>query len=245
MRKKYKNLYVFIITIMFGITMFSSNVLAHSLTPLAKMYTKQKAGGYYHFAIGDWYHPNGKIVSYYWANSTVKSYFSTAIVGGINMWDGIIGIKETESKNAQMKVSYNPNIAADTAAYVVCTLPSNGHYEPGGVTTEMVIGNITKYSQTDKNKVLGHELGHVWGMEDLYDVNKNLSSIYANPYFYPKATQGDRNGIHICLNNPWYYASGPDRRAKYQKAPGVWAKNETLIINGKSCRFDANGFLVE
>ena len=63
------------------------------------------------------------------------------------------------------------------------------------------------------------------GCCNLYDVNKNLSSIYANPYFYPKATQGDRNGIHICLNNPWYYASGPDRRAKYQKAPGVWAQN--------------------
>lgn len=245
MKKKFKDIFVLIFVSAFIVTILPSEVFAHSLTPWAKMYTKQKAGGAYHFAIGDDYHPNGNTVNYYWANSTAKNYFSSAMTGGANMWDGIIKAKETTSQNAHLKVSYNPNIAAGIAAYVVCYTPSNGHYAPGGQTTEMVIGNITKYTQTKKNMVLGHELGHVWGMEDLYDVNTNLASIYSKTYTYPKATQGDRNGIYICLNTPWYYASGPDRRAKYQKAPGVWAKNETLIINGKSCRFDANGYLVQ
>lgn len=245
MKKVLRSMVVCISMIMFATMNLSMIVSAHSLTPWAKLYTKEKAGGYYHFAIGDCYHPNGNTVNYYWANSTVKNYFSSAMTGGANMWGGIIIPKETNSQNAHMKVSYNPNIAANVAAYVVCIGPSIGHYEPSGTRTEMVIGNITSYSQTNKNKVIGHELGHVWGMDDIYDVNDTLASIYSRPYLYPMATQGDRNGIYICLNNPWYYASGPDRRAKYQKAPGVWAKNETLVINGKTCCFDANGYLIE
>ena len=114
------------------------------------------------------------------------------------------------------------------AAYTVCYLAATNdyHYEPNGQTTEIVIGNITNYSQSDKNKVLGHELGYVWGLQDLYNDYTNLASIYCNSYKYPKATQGDQNGMNICLNLPWYYESGPDRRPKYQKAPGVWAKTK-------------------
>lgn len=221
-----------------------NNVCAHSLTPWSKIYTKQKAGGNYHFAISDAYHVNGNTVNYYWDNSTTKKYFDSSIKGGISMWDGIIKIKETDEKNAQLKITYNPDMTKNMIAYVNCTTPSLGHYSSNGVRAELVVSDIRNSKQFHKNSVFGHELGHVWGMDDLYDVNTNLASIYSKGDTYPKATQGDRNGMYICLNKPWYYASGPDRRAKYQKAPGVWAKNETLVIDGKSCKFDKNGYLV-
>ena len=38
--------------------------------------------------------------------------------------------------------------------------------------------------------------------------------------------------------------SGPDRRAKYQKAPGVWARNESIEILGKLYTFDADGYVI-
>lgn len=221
--------------------------MAHALKPWADMYTQKKAGGNYHFAIGNWYHPNGSGLNYYWVNSTTKNYFSTAMTEGVGMWDGMINVKETTVQNAQMSVVYNPNISVDIGAYVNCTVhvdDSDGHYKPQGSIAEMVLGNITGYSKKNKMQVLGHELGHVWGLMDLADITPKLSSIYASPYTYPKATQGDRNGMYICLNTPWYYASGPDRRAKYQKAPGIWAKSETLIIQGKKCTFDAKGYLI-
>lgn len=240
MKKIIKYISAFVATFMTITAVMPASASAHSLTAWANIYTKNKAGGNYHFAIGDVYHVDGNNVNYYWANNTTKKYFSDSMLYGVGLWNGMISATETTSANAHMKVTYNPNIG-DALAYVVCYEPSYGHYSPNETTTEMVLGNITGNSQKHKSEIIRHELGHVWGIDDLYDVNTTLESIYSQGDKYDYPTRHDKNALRIGLNNPWFYNS--DGTRKYQKSPGVWAKNETLNINGDSYKFDSNGIL--
>lgn len=244
MNKKIKKVFMYIFS-MTIVMMTPCLVSAHSLTPWAALYTPERAGGNFQFSIGDFYHPPTNYVDYYFENSVARNNFLYSFSDGRDEWGGMIITNETTFLDrAIFKIQYNPNIAASTAAYVECVSPSVGHYGPGEISTKMVVGNITNYSQKNQAQVFAHELGHAFGINDLYQVNDNLSSIYSNTYRYPSATQMDRNALYICLDIPWYYMSGPDRRAKYQKAPGVWARNESIEILGKLYTFDADGYVI-
>lgn len=240
MRKTIKFTFIIVMAIVTMTTVMSTSVSAHSLKSWSNIYTVDKAGGDYHFAIDDICHIDGNNVDYYWANTTTKNYFADAMEYGTWLWNGMIFTTETNSSNAQLKVSYNPNIG-DILAYVDCYSSSYGHYTANGVTTQMVLCDITGTTQKHKNEIVRHELGHLWGLCDLYNDNTTLESIYSQGDKYDYPTRHDKNAMRIGLNSPWFYNSNGTR--KYQKSPGVWAKNETLNINGDSFKFDANGIL--
>ncbi len=223
-----------------------STVSAHRLTSWSNLYSADNAGGAYQFGIGDYYHVNGRNANYFWDNSTAKSYFSSALAGGVNMWDGMITVTETNQSSAHFKITYNPNVIVNAAADVVCYYTSNGHYHygPDEIITTMHIYNILNYSQSDKIKVLGHELGHLWGIKDLYNIGKNdLNSIYSQPYSFDKATRHDKNAMYICLNNPWFDTGNSNARWKRQISPGVWAKNKWLNLGSNAYYFNSSGIM--
>lgn len=216
-----------------------SSVAAHSLTSWANKYPASNAGGSYHFGIGDCFHINGSNAKYYWANGTTKSYFSTSFINGASAWGGLITCNEvTNFSDAHVKIEYNPNKVGNYAAYVTTIGPSIGHYEPGSSPTEMVVGAITGYTSTEKKQVFTHEIGHLWGIEDLYDYNTGLNSIYSDTYAFNAPTRHDTNAMRICLNS-LYFNTG--NGWKYQKSPGVWAKDEWIAKYGKTNYFDKNG----
>ena len=77
----------------------------------------------------------------------------------------------------------------------------------------------------EQSKIIAHELGHLWGIADLYKFHDGLDSIYCNG---PTVTRHDLNVMRIGLGNPEFETA--DGRWKYQKSPNVWAENEW--ING-------------
>ena len=121
MKKISKLLSIFIvINVLVVIFNFSFiTVSAHSLTSWSNLYSKNNAGGEYQFAIGDYYHVNGKNANYYWDNNTTKSYFSSALAGGVKMWGGMITATETNKSSAHFKITYNPNVIVKAAADVL------------------------------------------------------------------------------------------------------------------------------
>lgn len=229
--------YAFLVT-MIVFLCFPCVTSAHSLTEWANRYTQEKAGGAYQFAIGAWTHISGNTVKYYWADSTVKNYFSGSLPGAVSAWCGMIAASETTPSNACVKIAYDPDIVQDAAAYV-SIYSSPDHFDPKGQTTQMVIGNITSYNDNSKKIVIAHELGHLWGINDLYTVGKeDLESIYSQGYSFPTATRHDRNALFIGLGMPYFVDA--DGRTWYQKSPGVWANNEWLNICGQECYFHNN-----
>lgn len=243
---------------LFAATTFSA--AAHSLTPWSKAYNYDNAdrGSNHEFAIGDFYHISGRTFNYYWDDSwedaSLKNKTEEALKDGVALWDGMISVKETNRSEAHAVIRYDPEECKgiiydgrDAAALVHTSRPS-GHYVPGEVMTEMVIGDIVNYSLSEIAEVLCHELGHLWGIDDLYQHDggggkTDLDSIYSNTTgLISMPTRHDRNAMFIGINQPWFVDE--NNRVKYQKsvsASGVvtWAKNETY--NGYI--FDSNGYL--
>ncbi len=234
-------------TIVFAVANPLSTVFSHDLSPWANKYSASNAGGSYQFGIMGACHINGKTVNYYWENSTVESYFSSSLNSAVSMWGGMINATKTDNSSAHLRITYNPNITADGyAAYVlVKDGDENKHFRTGRPLgqedVEMVIGNITSDSQTTKSIYLTHELGHLWGIDDLYNIPNlgNLDSIYSSVFGAP--TRHDKNAMNICLNNPFFDTGNG---WKYQKSPGVWANSEWINKGGKAHYFDSAGIKV-
>ena len=85
-------------------------------------------------------------------------------------------------------------------------------------------------------QVLGHKLGHLFGITDLYNVYTNLDNIYSQWYSFTTATRHDKNAMRIRLNNPEFYTRSG---WKYQKSPGIWAANESVSNH----YYNASGFV--
>jgi hypothetical protein len=81
---------------------------------------------------------------------------------------------------------------------------------------------------------LAHELGHLWGIDDLYTHDKkNLDSIYSKPFSFSSVSsvsRHDKNAMRIGLNDLWFY--GANGAWYYQPSAGVWSTSEWKQIGG-------------
>ena len=207
----------------------SFKTYAHCLTSWSIQYPASGANSTNSFGICDAYHIKGRTGYYKWDNSTVRNYFNDALLAGESAWGDMIDIIE-DNGQACFTIKYNPNIASGAAAETIVYGPSYGHYSSDEIQTEVVIGDIVNYSFDNKKKVLTHELGHLWGIEDLYGYYTNLNSIYSNTYAYDYPTRHDKNAMYICQDRPWYYDS--NNNLKFLKAPGQFASNEWVYSHG-------------
>lgn len=245
-----------VILLMFGVLLaaMTFSASAHSLPPWSKAYNYDNAGGNHPFAIKNGSHISGRTFNYYWRDSFVKNNFKSALIDAVALWDGMISIKETSPSEAHAVIRYSPEdckkvqIYGDAIADAFVSSPptSSGHYIPGEEMTQMVIGDITNNSHENIVQTLAHELGHLWGINDIYYRNNkigktDLNSIYSDTNL-PKPTIHDKNAMFIGINKPWFVDT--NGKVKYQKSVNAsgaitWAKNETY--NGHI--FDSNGYL--
>ena len=204
-----------------------SSTSAHILTDWSEYYPAAESNGVDNFGIIDGCHVNGRKVNFKWNNSTVKSYFNTALIQAESMWGNLIDAIEVSS-NGSFEIQYDPDPTNDFAGYVI--VESGEHYIDGQHTTKMVIANITEYTALEKSQVFAHELGHLWAIDDLYDYYSNLQSIYSNSYAFTSATRHDKNAMYICQDRPWYKDSSGNW--KFLKSPGRFAVNEWAYTIG-------------
>lgn len=73
-----------------------------------------------------------------------------------------------------------------------------------------------------------HEVGHLWGLDDIYKNRQDLDCIYSNlSKYFP--TRHDKNGLRIGINNLWYE---PVNGAWwYQPKPDEWHLRGDVVGN--------------
>ena len=234
------------ILITVGTTMLTTSVFsasAHYLNDWANKYTWEAADTTNSFTINYSYHMDGNTTNYYFANSVAESYFATPIKQGFTMWGDLISGTKTAALSAHTKMSYDPGASPGGHPAIEWSRAGDGnhHFRRGYNDAEIIFyKEATTYTATEKKQLAGHELGHLWGIGDLYNHGKDkLESIYSQGYAFNSATRHDRNAIRIGLNNLNYDTGNG---WKHQKSPGVWAKNEwagRYYYNASGMRVDA------
>ena len=238
---KAKQIIAILLTATF-ITMPVIEVSAHNLYSWSQYYTQQRAfsGQDNQFSMGYRYHNNGRVLKYYWNNNTAKNRLQSNVNTAAARWGGMISVQETSRAEAVAEFLYDPDGAVgNIAAYVMSNSgDANTHFRPGVRDSWMVVYNIPHHTNESNNRLVMHELGHFWGVGDLYTYsNAYRESIYAkNSYDFATPTRHDKNALYIGLNEPWYLHS--DNRWYYQKSCEVWANSEWRDISGSKFYFD-------
>jgi len=241
-----------VIAIVIVATIVSISAFAHSLQSWANYYTPNNAitNSAFQFTIDYSYHMSGNSINYFWADNTAKTYFETALTDAFSSsWGGMISGTETASSSAHLKIIYDIATQPPDAAAVANRYggDANHHFRKGSQGNSKHDAEVTffkdsaSYSSTDKQRLAAHELGHLWGIGDLYNHlnGTNLESIYSQPYYYATATRHDINAMNIGLNNPWF--QNVDNKIRYLKSPGIWAVYEWIQ---DIYFFNSNGNLV-
>lgn len=111
------------------------------------------------------------------------------------------------------------------------------HIRQGAGDSKIVFYSPSISSYNEKLRVATHEIGHLWGIDDLYTVNTNLDSIYSKTSC-TTATRHDLNALRIGLNNLWYDPGTGDVWS-YQESPNVFHLRADVNFDGSITASDA------
>jgi hypothetical protein len=238
---KLKRIFAFLLAavVLSSLTMSSS---AHSLRAWADLYTAQAANSTYSFAINNSFHMEGNVVNYFICSNSLsklsssqRKAFRNTVTAGFEKWNGVIRGVETSSANAHVRIWYNSD--SKLTQWATCSRiggDANRHYRRGVQSHGrhdseifLTVGGMAQ-SSGKRATIMAHEIGHLYGIGDTYQVNRNLASIYSDfgHSRYSNPTRHDFNALRIGLNRPFFLTGSGNWR--YQKSPGVWARNEWI-----------------
>lgn len=205
---------------------------AHDLYEWSYHYPASEADQNNSFGIGYSCHVKGRTTYYSWADNSVASYFGSALQAAENSWGGMINIENDSSLASwTISIAYDNQLSGEVEMLVSTVNSGYNHYSLNEGHGLLLINEFTKnYSAEEKRKCLTHELGHFWGISDLYYYNLNLNSIYSNQYSFAEPTRHDKNAMYIGQDRPWYYDA--NNNLKFLKKPEVFAANEWVYSVG-------------
>ena len=240
-KKVIKHFSILMVYIICFSCIFSYSASAHFLSSWASYYPASSANSTYSFGIDNSVHINGTKIKYYWANSTVSSYYATALSLAFTKWGGLIsGTNVSSTAYAHITISYTSTLSP--AGYAALA-----HMNSGDTNQHIRIGyndaylemfkTLNPYTDEQNARLIAHEVGHFWGIDDLSGTS--LHSIYREDWWnVEKPTYHDRNAMRIGLNDLWFNPGG-NQVWKYQPAPGTFIKRADVNQNGTVNSSDA------
>jgi len=214
---------------------------AYDLSGWKDVYDPHNANTETSFGFSNGRHMDGNVLYYYWADQQAKDKLGSALAEGVGMWDGMIIANETtDPQAADITISYDDDINAEYPAVTIRYGSIKDEIRPGQGDAEIIVHyEPANSTDTTNMQMMGHELGHLWDIDDLYTYGlTNLDSMYSQLYVYDEATRQDMNAMYIAQDNPWFLDE--NNKWRHYLSPGVWVQNDFLNIDGFRYYFGAD-----
>ena len=188
------------------------NVYAHSLASWTEEYSVANVWIHY-FYLQNHRHVDGSELYYHFTNNASENVLDEPTQLGITKWIGLIhGTKTILGFNAHVNITYNNEInPGGKLGETVVTLPSENNYH---IRRHRLVrdASITIFHNPNTtpsdSTVMAHELGHLWGIGDIYTTFwGNLfadESLYGGTSTLRMPTRNDRNALRIGIEDYWY-----------------------------------------
>nr|MDD6335383.1 matrixin family metalloprotease [bacterium] len=113
-------------------------------------------------------------------DAQVQSSYSSIISSGKALWGSAINFSTTAPGNAGVQniitSSSTPNTEGPASTQIISINASSGHITQWRMT---IYSALFDEKATDmKKKIIAHEIGHVYGLDHLYDASKYTSLMY-------------------------------------------------------------------
>lgn len=205
MKKKCKTIAMILVFQVLFFLVFSFPVSAHNLSPWADYFCFEHAMLYGFYLDSSCRHIDGNVVQYNFSGNA-EDYYGQAVPNGIAMWGGLISGQVT-SLHRKVVIKYVDTVQADGTlgtTYRPSVSGSNYHLS---FTSHATI-TFYKFTQDESGKralVAAHEIGHLYGLKDMYNTGYDYSSthIMGKASNMTGASSSDRNGLRIGLANYW------------------------------------------
>ncbi|MCL2083617.1 MAG: hypothetical protein FWH04_10380, partial [Oscillospiraceae bacterium] len=155
-------------------------------------------------------HAKSKKYDYRYSSKAIKDKYVSFFSSGIGIWGNLIDMREKDkSKNV---VAEGPLRPSSTLAIAKVSYNKGKQHITRWMITVNTEGRFMSISTTGKNRIMGHEIGHVYGLGDLYDAKnrgKLMVGIYEN---MGGITASDKRGMEVMTGAHKKHAKGNDRR---------------------------------
>ncbi|MCL2081783.1 MAG: hypothetical protein FWH04_00880 [Oscillospiraceae bacterium] len=157
----------------------------------------------------DFLHAKSKKYDYRYSSKAIKDKYGSFFEAGIRIWGNYIDMREKDrSKNI---VREAPLDDPDVLAQANSTYKKGKQHIIRWTITVNTKGIFMARPTTGKNRIMGHEIGHVYGLGDLYDAKnrgKLMLGIYGN---MGGITASDKRGMEVMTGVHKKHAKGKDR----------------------------------
>lgn len=159
-------------------------------------------------------HMASKTTSYYAVSESVRAIYNGYVTNGASMWGSYISMSYSTSG-----IGYIYAVNDSTTGATASTKTYAGN---DGITTGWYIcinsyffdGNTTE----GKNRTLAHEIGHVYGLGDLYESNYSSQIMYGYYSITKNVTSNDKNGMTVVTETHTHSSFYPQVYEQYSSA---------------------------
>lgn len=184
-------------------------VYAHSLELWANAYSDATVNNVY-FKIHNSRHIDGNIIYYHFSNNTTQTEYGNAFLTGIALWGGLISGVSTSSYSAHTTVQYKNRIGVGGIlgeTQIEAITGDSYHIRRNTILKDSKIVFYNYNGTYPRSAVAAHELGHLWGIADLY--NTVWGNLFEDQSIYDGTTltepsRWDRNAMRIGIKDFWF-----------------------------------------
>jgi glucan-binding YG repeat protein len=222
-----------------GILLFTSQAHAGDLSTWGSYFSHtQSVVNTYRFALyrpfsdGRVFHVEGNTITYCYGDTVASTRLGTTIpTQAQSRWKNYLTFSKTSLANANVIIGYeqfaplavSPGSLASTA-FGSNDADTNGViYKNGCIVMTFYASSTVNLSDATLSSTFAHEMGHVAGLADVYDLSLSANRVSMNIMYSENTNSAsvyDLNGLYITRHNPWYrsIAGGPWSR---WNSPGV------------------------